>query len=58
LIPWNAALRSLVYGAPGGQGYDGDRRWPRWASLLFIVATSMLLWALIIGGVWWWVASD
>jgi len=36
---------------------DGpERRWPVLYSVLFVVASSALLWALIIGGIGWLIA--
>jgi hypothetical protein len=32
-----------------------DRRWPPWLSILFILLSSLALWALIIRAGWWWI---
>jgi hypothetical protein len=37
----------------GADSHDDDRRWPVWASILFIVIASLVLWALIGAGIWW-----
>jgi hypothetical protein len=33
-----------------------DDRWPPWLSILFIAASSLGLWSLIMWGVWWLIA--
>jgi len=39
----------------GADSHDDDYngRWPVWASILFIVISSLVLWTLIGAGIWW-----
>jgi hypothetical protein len=41
------------YGGADSHDDDDGRRWPVWASILFIVFCSLVLWSLIGAGIWW-----
>ena len=43
-------------GPPDDDGHDD--RWPLWLSILFILVSSLALWALIIWSVWSLIAPD
>jgi hypothetical protein len=47
-----AGLRPIE---PGDSNHGDDRRWPPWLSILFILLSSLALWALIIRAGWWWI---
>jgi hypothetical protein len=40
---------------PGDSDHRDDQRWPPWLSILFILLSSLALWALIIRAGWWWI---
>jgi hypothetical protein len=42
----------------GDDHHPADRRWPPWLSILFILVSSLALWALIIRAVRWVLAAD
>jgi hypothetical protein len=46
-------------GPPGDDEDDhDDQRWPPWLSILFILVSSLALWALIIWSARWMLAAD
>jgi hypothetical protein len=46
-----ARLRQIE--RPADDNHPADRRWPPWLSILFILLSSLELWALIIRTVRW-----
>jgi hypothetical protein len=45
-------------GPPDDDDHRDDQRWPPWLSILFILVSSLALWALIIWGVWGLIFSN
>jgi hypothetical protein len=45
-------------GPPGDDNGHDDDRWPLWLSILFILVSSLALWALIIWSLWSLIAPD